>query len=78
MLKWRNVLYGHPDILECAVVGVPDPKWGEVPKAFITPRPGANLSAEEIVNFCRENMARFKVPKSIEFAICLRLQPGKS
>jgi len=73
----ENVLYRHPDVLECAVVGVPDPKWGEVPKAFITPRPGANLSAEEIINFCRENMARFKVPKSIELGGLPKTATGK-
>lgn len=73
----ENVLYGHPDVLECAVVGVPDPKWGEVPKAFITPKPGVNPSAEQIINFCRENMARFKVPKSIEFGDLPKTATGK-
>ncbi len=73
----ENVLYRHPDVLECAVVGVPDPKWGEVPKAFITPKPGVNPSAEQIISFCRENMARFKVPKSIKFGDLPKTATGK-
>jgi fatty-acyl-CoA synthase len=73
----ENVLYQHPDVQECAVVGVPDPKWGEVPKAFIVPRPGSNPSVDDIINFCRENMARFKVPKSIEFGELPKTATGK-
>jgi len=73
----ENVLYRHPDVLEVAVVGVPDPKWGEVPKAFIVPKPGTDPKAEEIIAFCRENMARFKVPKSIEFGELPKTATGK-
>lgn len=73
----ENVLYRYPDVLECAVIGVPDPKWGEVPKAFIVPKPGTNPSVEDIIEFCRENMARFKVPKSIEFGDLPKTATGK-
>jgi acyl-CoA synthetase (AMP-forming)/AMP-acid ligase II len=73
----ENVIYQHPSVQECAVVGVPDPKWGEVPKAFILLKDGANASAEDIINFCRENMARFKVPKSIAFGELPKTATGK-
>ena len=58
-------------------MGVPDPKWGEVPKAFVTLKPGANTSVEDLINFCRENMARFKVPKHIEFRELPKTATGK-
>jgi fatty-acyl-CoA synthase len=73
----ENVIYGHPDVQEVAVVGGPDPKWGEVPKAFIVPKPGANPTSDDIVNYCRENMARFKVPKHIEFGELPKTATGK-
>ncbi|MEW5954653.1 MAG: acyl--CoA ligase family protein [Bacillota bacterium] len=73
----ENVLYQHPDVLEVAVIAVPDPKWGEVPKAFIVPRTGTNPSVEDIVAFCRERMARFKVPKVIEFGELPKTSTGK-
>jgi len=73
----ENVIYNHPDVNEVAVISVPDPKWGEVAKAFIVPKPGTNPTAEDIINFCRENMARFKVPKAIEFGELPKTSTGK-
>lgn len=73
----ESVLYMHPAVMEVAVVGVPDEKWGEVPKAFIVTKPGMHPTMEEIVNFCRENMARFKVPKHIEFSELPKTATGK-
>lgn len=73
----ENAIYRHPEVLEVAVVGVPDPKWGEVPKAFVTLKPGAKTSAEDLINFCRENIARFKVPKHIEFRELPKTATGK-
>jgi fatty-acyl-CoA synthase len=73
----ERVIYRHSDVLEVAVVGVPDEKWGEVPKAFVVPKPGTNPTAEEISNFCRENMARFKVPKSVIFGDLPKTATGK-
>jgi fatty-acyl-CoA synthase len=63
--------------VEVAVVGVPDPKCGEVPKAFIVPKPRANPTSDDIVNYCRENMAGFKVPKHIEFGELPKTATGK-
>lgn len=73
----ENVLYRHPDILEVAVISVPDPKWGEVPKAFIVPRNGVEPKAEEIIEFCKKNLARFKAPKHIEFGELPKTATGK-
>ncbi|MBF0510627.1 MAG: AMP-binding protein, partial [Deltaproteobacteria bacterium] len=63
----ENVIYRHPDVLEVAVIPVPDAKWGEVPKAYVVPKVGANPTAESIIEFCKENLARFKAPKVVEF-----------
>ncbi len=62
----EGVLYQHPAVLEAAVVGMPDPKWGEVPKAYVVLRPGVQASAEELVAFCRDRLAHFKAPKAVE------------
>jgi fatty-acyl-CoA synthase len=61
------LLYEHPAVLEAAVVGVPDATWGEVPKALVVLKPGQRLDAPELIAFCREHMAHFKAPKSVEF-----------
>lgn len=63
----EEVLYTHPDVLEAAVVGVPDAYRGETVKAFIVLKPGARATSEDIEQFCRKNLAAFKVPKLIEF-----------
>ncbi|MFH1481139.1 MAG: long-chain-fatty-acid--CoA ligase [Pseudomonadota bacterium] len=62
-LEIETVLYSHTDILECAVIGKKDLKWGEVPKAIVVLKPGASLNAEEIIRFTRERMAHFKALK---------------
>lgn len=63
----ENCLYAHPKIFEAAVVAVPDEKWGEVPKAVVVLKPNHTASEEEILAYCKSNLAGFKVPKSIEF-----------
>ena len=73
----ENVLYRHPDVLEVAVVAVPDSKWGEVPKAFVTPKPGSNPTAEDLIAFCKDNLARFKAPKTVEFIELPKTSTGK-
>jgi long-chain acyl-CoA synthetase len=67
----EEVLYTHPAVLEAAVVGVPDAYRGETVKAFIVLKPGASATAEEIEQFCRQNLAVFKVPRQIEFRASL-------
>jgi long-chain acyl-CoA synthetase len=62
-----RVLMGHPAILEAATIGLPDQKRGETVKSFIVLRPGSQLSADEVMAFCRENLAPYKVPKAVEF-----------
>jgi fatty-acyl-CoA synthase len=74
----ENVLYMHPAILECAVVGVPDQKWGEAVKGIVVLKPGQKASVEEIVEFCKDRIAHYKAPKSIDFVGALpRTGSGK-
>ncbi|MCB2229020.1 MAG: long-chain-fatty-acid--CoA ligase [Desulfarculaceae bacterium] len=65
-LEIEKVLYSHPDILECAVIGKKDDRWGEVPKAVVMLKPGASLTAKDIVDFTRDNMAHFKALREAE------------
>ena len=64
-LEVEQALYSHPDILECAVIGKPDEKWGEVPMAFVVPREGSEPTPLEIIDFAKSQMARFKAPKEV-------------
>jgi fatty-acyl-CoA synthase len=65
------MLYEHAAVLEAAVIGVPDEKWGEVPKALVVLKPGQHLEERELISFCRDRMAHFKAPKSVEFIAAL-------
>jgi len=76
-IEVEQVLYLHPAVLEAAVIGVPDPRWGEVPKAFVTLKPGATATAEEIAEFTRGHLARFKAPKAITFGPLPKTSTGK-
>jgi len=67
----------HPAVLECAVVAVPDDKWGERPKAFVTLKVGAVATESEIIEFCRQHIARFKCPAAIEFGDLPKTSTGK-
>ena len=62
------VIYTHPAVREVAVFGIPDPKWGEIVKAVVVLKPGKTLTTEELIAYCRQSLANFKVPRSIEFS----------
>ncbi len=76
-IEVENTIYKHPAVLECAVVSMPHEKWGEVPKAFVTLRPGAKASAEDIIAFTKELLAPFKCPKAVEFCELPKTATGK-
>ncbi len=73
----EDVLYKHPAVLEAAVVARPDDKWGETPCAFVTLKPGQELSEAELIAFCRQNMAHFKTPKTVVFGELPKTSTGK-
>ncbi len=76
-LEVEEVLFRHPDILEAAVVAHPDPKWGETPHAFVSPRPGVALTAEDVIQWCRDHMAHFKCPHHVTFSDLPKNSTGK-
>ena len=63
----EEVIMAHPGVAETAVIGVPDDMWGEAVKAFIVPREGVKLTEEEVIQYCREKLAGYKKPKSVDF-----------
>jgi fatty-acyl-CoA synthase len=76
-LEVEEVLYRHPLVLEAAVVAQPDEKWGETPCAFVTLQTGAAATADDIIAFCRDHLARYKVPKSVVFGPLPKTSTGK-
>jgi fatty-acyl-CoA synthase len=76
-IEVEGVLYRHPAILEAAVVARPDARWGETPCAFVTLKPEATLTAEEVISFCRENMAHYKAPRTVVFGPLPKTSTGK-
>jgi len=76
-LEVEDVLYRHPAVLEAAVVARPDPKWGETPCAFLTLKPGAKVTKDDITAWCREHLAHYKVPRSIVFGALPKTSTGK-
>ncbi|MGE5615548.1 MAG: acyl-CoA synthetase [Bacillota bacterium] len=73
----EDVLHGHPAVMLAAVVAQPDPKWGETPCAFVELKEGASATVEEIIEFCRARMARYKAPKSVVFGPLPKTSTGK-
>ena len=76
-IEIETVLYRHPAVLEAAVTARPDERWGETPCAFVTLREGARADEAAIIAFCRDNMARFKVPKTVVFGALPKTSTGK-
>ena len=67
-IEIEKAIFAHPSVLECAVVAAPDDRWGEVPAAIVVRKPGAALSAEELLQFLASALARFKLPRVVEFS----------
>jgi 3-(methylthio)propionyl---CoA ligase len=76
-IEVEGALYRHPAVLEAAVVARPDATWGETPCAFVTLKPGMAATADEIILFCRDKLARFKVPRTIVFGPLPKTSTGK-
>ena len=76
-IEVEGVLYGHPAVLDAAVVARPDEKWGETPCAFVTLKKGAKATEAELIAFCRENMAHYKAPKTVVFGELPKTSTGK-
>jgi HIP---CoA ligase len=69
----EGMMMRHASVSQVAVVGVPDPRLGEVAKAFVIPRPGTTVDPDELIAWCREQMANYKVPRSVEVVDALPL-----
>jgi len=76
-IEVEGVLYRHPAVLEAAVVARPDERWGETPCAFVTLKPDARATAEELIAFCRGQLAGFKVPRTVVFGQLPKTSTGK-
>ena len=76
-IEIENVLFSHPKILEAAVVAKSDEKWGEHPCAFVTLKPGDSMLENDVIQFCRDNLARFKVPRTVIFGSLEKTSTGK-
>jgi fatty-acyl-CoA synthase len=76
-IEVENALYRHPAVLEAAVVARPNEKWGETPCAFVTLKSGASATEEDIIAFCRENLAGYKVPRTVVFGALPKTSTGK-
>jgi fatty-acyl-CoA synthase len=76
-IEIENILYRHPAVMEVAVVARNDEKWGETPCAFVSLKAGMAASEQDIIGYCRDNMARFKVPKNVVFGPLAKTSTGK-
>ncbi len=77
-IEIENVLSQHPDIIDAAVVGKKDEKWGEIPCAFITLKNNSSITEQQIIDYCSSNMAKFKIPKKIIFGVIEKTPTGKT
>ncbi|MEQ8322651.1 MAG: acyl-CoA synthetase [Rhodospirillales bacterium] len=76
-IEIESVLFKHPDVLAAAVVAKPDDKWGETPCAFLEMRAGSEATPEDIIQFCRDNLAHYKCPKTVVFSELPKTSTGK-
>jgi fatty-acyl-CoA synthase len=76
-IEVEQAVVSHPAVLEAAVIAIPDERWGEVPKAFVTLKPGCTATAEEIIEHVRGRLAHFKAPKAVEFCELPKTSTGK-
>ena len=76
-IEVEGVLYQHPAVAEAAIVAKPDEKWGETPCAFVTLKEGAKATEDELVQFCRDNLAHFKCPSKVIFTELPKTSTGK-
>ena len=76
-IEVEDVLYRHPSVLAAAVVARPDEKWGETPCAFVELKPEAKVSATELIEFCRQHLAKFKAPRAVVFGELPKTSTGK-
>jgi len=72
----ENAIFGHADVADVAVIGVPDRKWGEAVKAVVVKKPGRDPKPDEIIAYARERIAGFKAPKSVDFIDALPRNPS--
>jgi len=77
-IEVEHTILQHPAVLECAVVASPHEKWGEIPKAFVSLKPGEEVEEQAIIDFCREHLAHFKCPKAVEFIEIPKTSTGKT
>ena len=76
-IEVEQVIYRHPAVREVAVIGIPHEKWGESPKAFVALKQDQELTGEELIEFCRDNLSHFKCPTSVEFIELPKTSTGK-
>ena len=76
-IEVEDAVFSHAEVSEVAVIGVPDEKWGEVPCAFVEVREGATVTETEMIEHCRSQLARFKVPKQVVFGALPKTSTGK-
>ena len=76
-IEVESVLFKHPDVLSAAVVAKPDDKWGETPCAFLEMKADSTATPEDIIQFCRDNLAHYKCPKNVVFSELPKTSTGK-
>lgn len=76
-IEVERAVMSHPAVLECAVIAIPDDYWGEVPKAFVSLKPGQRVTSSELIEHCRAQLAHFKAPKEVEFCELPKTSTGK-